>query len=68
VTTDTQNVKLTAHPTSVHQEVRVTLNGGGPGGIELIAHADEDGASIAIWNPFRNEWARVNLVSLGSTR
>lgn len=62
-----EHVRLTAHPTSIHQEVRATLNGGGPGGIELIAYADAEGASIAVWNPFRHEWARVNLVGLGDT-
>lgn len=56
-----------AYP-STHGEIRLVQTGGGPGGIEFIVDCSEEGASLAVWNPFRHEWAVLKMVGMGDSR
>lgn len=44
-----------------YQELRISMLGGGPRGLEFIVKADVNGTELAVWNPWRNEWATVAL-------
>lgn len=46
-------------------ELRFSLEGGGPCGAETIVFCDREGVQISVWNPWRNEWATVNLKGHG---
>ena len=50
------------------QELRLTVNGGGPGGLEFLVKADKDGTAVAAWNPYRHEWATQTLTGQGDSR
>lgn len=56
----------TAYPE--FSEIRLLEGGGGPGGMEAIFKCDLKGARIAIFNPYRHEWATVDLTGRGDTR
>lgn len=39
-----------------------------PGEMEVIVKANGQHVEIAVWNPWRREWATIQLTGQGSTR
>jgi hypothetical protein len=62
---------LRSHGTDLRQEIRITHNGGGPGGMEVIYSCTREGIKISVFNPYRHEWSTVNqeaITNHGDTR
>lgn len=38
------------------QEIRFSLEGGGPGGMEVIFQTSERGLEVKVWDPFKHQW------------
>lgn len=68
ILSDDEQLKIVSWHGYSHSQFRITYGGGGPVGMEFLVDSDENGTSLAIWNPWRNEWSRVNLVNLGKSQ
>lgn len=60
-------VRAHTNPSRTMHEIRVTVDGGGPAGMEVVFTASEDRTRVAVWNPVRHAWARVSVEDLEST-
>lgn len=54
-----------SHTSGGRSELRITVDGGGPWRQEFIVNADEEKTQLAVWNPWRQEWATVDLAGHG---
>ena len=43
------------------EQVRIIVESGGPGRLEFFIKANQKGATLSVWNPFRQEWATLKL-------
>lgn len=62
------NVAIKGSVSEYQQSIRLTVMSGGPDYMEAIIKCHADGAQLSVFNPFRHEWAVVNLKGLGDTR
>lgn len=60
--------RLTGSHGETWQEVRLSYLAGGPGGAEFVVDVDETGATLKVWNPYRHEWASLQLPGHGDSR
>lgn len=64
-------VTHTGQSLDTFQEMRFALEGGGPGGMEVVFQTSKRGAEIKIWDPFNHQWITVTPDSFtqhGDTR
>jgi hypothetical protein len=60
----THRVRVDGHVESSFQELRITLEGGGPSGMELVFQSRETGVEVKIWHPFNHEWVTLKQDAL----
>jgi hypothetical protein len=53
-------VTHTGHIMDTFQEIRFTVDGGGPTGMEVIFQTSARGLEIKVWDPFKHQWITVH--------
>ncbi|KKL60438.1 hypothetical protein LCGC14_2205340 [marine sediment metagenome] len=49
------------------EQVRIIVEPGGPKRLEFTIKADQKSTRLSVWNPFRREWATVELIGQGDS-